>query len=169
MAFDAIPDNVMIGKLNRRISFYFKQYGRDNLYGGSVEEYAETDTTWARIEFKQVGSGERIEADKLQPMTAALFTIRHREGITATAKILYDGLLYNILAYLPDEKRTYASIEAVQVGALREQSLINSENQSLMDADGNALLWNNEPDASGNYQPPKMVFRDANGDTFIMQ
>lgn len=155
-----------VGDLNRKIKISNALQGRDAATGAEIKTVIASNSLWAKVEFKEVGSTEKVEADKLTPMTAANFTIRYKTGITTEMEVIYDGLKYKILSVLPDPKKCYLLLETVQVGALREQSLVLADGQVLVDADGNALVWGGDADKVGNYTPPALTFTNSEDENF---
>lgn len=150
----------MIGELRHRIKFLNPIQGRDEDTGSEIKTFIESNEVWAKMEFKPIGSDEKLEADKLTPMTAADVTIRYVSGITSEMEIVHDGLNYKILSVLPDAKICWLLLETIQVGALREQSLAEPDGEVLIDAAGNALLWGGNADQDDNYKPPGLTFND---------
>jgi len=150
----------MIGELRHRIKFLNPIQGRDEDTGSEIKTFIESNEVWAKVEFKPIGSDEKLEADKLTPVTAANVTIRYVSGITSEMEIVHDGLNYKILSVLPDAGLCWLLLETVQVGALREQSLVEGDGEVLIDAAGDSLLWGFNADQTGNYKPPGLTFND---------
>lgn len=159
----------MIGKLNRRIKFSVPLQGRDTVYGGEYDTYIESEEVWAGVEFQEVGSNEKHIADQLTARTNAVFSIRYKTGLNTDMRIVYGGLFFEILSLLPDVKRCYMKIETIQLGNLRELSIVQPDGQSLTDASGNSLLFGSGVDQPANYSPPKLIFTDSNGTNFAIQ
>ena len=84
-------------------------------------------------------------------------------------QILHDGLKYKILSVLLDAKRCYLQMETVQVGSLREMSLVEADGQTLVDAAGNAFVWGANADDDANYTPPALVFTNDSDQEFTME
>lgn len=148
----------MIGNLRHRITFLAPLQGRDPKSGAEIRTFNESAEVWALVEFLEIRSGEKLEADKLTPITSAKITLRYKSGITSEMEVGFDGLRYKILSVLPDPKKCFLVLETIQVGALKEQALAESDGQTLVDADGNAILWGTNADTTGNYSPPALVF-----------
>ena len=157
----------MIGELRHRIKFVNPLQGRDENTGAEIKTLIESAEVWAKVEHKEIGSTERMEADKLTALTTANITIRYKSGITTEMEVIFDGLKYKILSVLPDAKKCYLTLETVQVGALREQSLSESDGETLVDSDGNAFVWGGNADTSGNYTPPGLTFTNSDDTEFI--
>ena len=155
----------MIGQLRHRIKILAMVQGRDNATGAEINTIKESTEMWAKVEFREIGSEERMTADQLTPMTTARVTMRYRSGITSEMEVLYDGLKYKILSVLEDHTRTYLTLEVVQVGAYREQGLTDDDGQTLIDGNGNALLFGVGAD-SGNYKPPALTFTNSEDEEF---
>lgn len=155
-----------IGNMNRRIKFAAPLKGRDSVYGGETETLIESAEVWASVEFKEVGSDERVEAKQMTAMTAANFVIRYKTGLTTEMVIIYGGLYYKILSLLPDALRSYMVIETVQMGNARELALVQDDGQTLTDGSGNVLTWDTIADQEDNYTPPSLTFTDGDGGTY---
>lgn len=154
-----------IGNLRHRIKFIWPLVGRDPDNGAVINTEVTSDELWALVEFQEVGSDERLAADQITAMTAAKITLRHRDGITTNMEVVFDGLRYKILSVLPDPKKCFLKLETVQVGAYREQSVVQQDGQTLTDANGNALTLGNS-DQDDNYRPPSLTFTDSEGGSF---
>ena len=154
-----------IGNLRHRVKFLQPLKGRDAKTGAEVQTVIQGAEVWAHVEFKEVGSDERQEADQLTPMTSALFTVRYKSGITTQMEILHDGLKYKILSVLPDLKKCWLTLETVQVGAYREESLAELDGETLIDLSGNALVLG-ASDSDLNYVPPALTFTNDEDETF---
>jgi SPP1 family predicted phage head-tail adaptor len=155
-----------VGELRHRIRFSNPLQGRDEKTGAEIKTLIVSTEIWAKVEFKEVGSTERMEADKLTAMTAADFTMRYRAGITTEMEIIHDGLNFKILSVLPDAKKCYMNIETVQIGELKEQSLVESDGETLVDSQGNAILWGVNADQNDNYTPPRLTFTNDDDEEF---
>ena len=156
----------MIGQLRHRIKILAMIQGRDNATGAEINTIKESTEMWAKVEFQEVHSEERMTADQLTAMTTARVTIRYRSGITTEMEVLYDGLKYKILSVLEDHTRTYLTLEVVQVGAYREQALTDDDGQTLIDGNGNSLLFGEPVDKRNNYKPPSLTFTNSDGGQF---
>ncbi len=154
-----------IGKMNRKIRFSMPLQGRGK-YGGSKKDWQQSEEVYAAVEFKEVGSDERLEADQLTAMTAANFVLRYKTGLRTNMVIEYDGVDYKILSVLPDDRRCYMVIETVQVGNARELALSQGDGQTLTDGSGNTLTWDTIADQEDNYSPPQLTFTATGGGTF---
>ena len=158
-----------VGELRHRVKFLFPLQGRDDTTGAEKQTIIESAEVWASVEFTAIGSDEMNTADKITPMTAAKFTIRYKTGINTEMQILHDGLKYKILSVLPDAKRCYLQLETVQVGSLREMSLVEADGQTLVDAAGNAFVWGANADDDANYTPPALIFTNDSDEEFTME
>lgn len=157
----------MIGELRHRIKILAMIQGRDNATGAEINTIKESAEMWAKIEFIEVRSDETFVADQVTPVTKVRVTLRYRKGITSEMEVLYDGLKYKILSVLEDHTRTYMTLEAVQVGGYRDQSLTDQDGQTLIDASGNALLFGEATDtSSAGYRPPVLTFTNLQDSNF---
>lgn len=103
-----------IGPMRHRLSFrtFTESQGSD----GSLARTWTTQTEqWGRVEFTTVASGEEFEAEQVVHRMAIVVNVRYRNDIRPKHRILHEGLEYDILSVLPDPKRMYLTIEAVQV------------------------------------------------------
>ena len=84
------------GELNRRISIQVNTPTQDT-FGEEIESWAEIagGSVWAGVVYKS--GGERSVGPQLASLGQVVFTIRHRTGLTAKHRIVYDGRTYNIL------------------------------------------------------------------------
>lgn len=143
--------------MRHRVYFLNPIQGRDPDTGEEIKTWIQSIEYWAKVDFKEVGSDERMLQDKLTPMTAADITLRYFDGITTQMEVVHEGLKYKILSVLPDHKRCYVTLETVQVGALRDQGVAESDGEILQDSSGNALVIG-DGDTSANYVAPGLTF-----------
>lgn len=154
-----------IGNLNRRIKFATVTSGKDDVYGGAEKTYTLGSEVWADVDFLEPKSDEKVSGGQISAHTNTVFTIRSRDGITTKAKIVYEGLYYNILSILPQLGDMYTKIETVQIGNVRELGLYTDDGQNLQ-IGGGALILGPGADQSGNYSPPALIFVDGDSNEF---
>ena len=85
----------MNSRLDRIIEIQRRTVTRDS-YGGEIEGWEELTTTWARV--NQTGADEafRNEASRERATRDARMTIRHREDLDETMRVIYDELAWDI-------------------------------------------------------------------------
>lgn len=79
------------GKLRYIIDFYSKVNTRDE-YSGYSESYVCRFST--RSEVKHLGGSQQIINDQIFPSSDIQFTIRYRDGITETDRIMWRDEIY---------------------------------------------------------------------------
>lgn len=87
------------GNLRHRIAIETRAISRDSL-GGVVEEWTPVATVWAEI--VPLSGREFVAAQAAQAGVTTRITIRYRDGVTPSMRILHDGVTYSIKAVLPD-------------------------------------------------------------------
>jgi len=146
-----------IGQLNRRITIRVPGYGQDDNYGGATRTYLTSDAIWAGVSFTPAGSDERASADQYSARQVTNFTIRYRDGISTEMEVVYGDLIYKIDAIQPDVGRMYLTLECLQIGAMRDNSLIDSAGAELVDGSLQVLIV--VPGAvSEGYESPQLTF-----------
>ncbi|MEL7609496.1 MAG: phage head closure protein [Bacillota bacterium] len=100
------------GELNRRITLQAKTV--TYVGGFATEEWGDVATVWAKV--ITTGGGEFYAAQRQIAETTCLFCIRHRAGLTAKMRIMFDGRTFDILAINPvDGKKEEIRISAKEV------------------------------------------------------
>lgn len=94
-------------RLNDRVIVQSKTKTRDAL-GQSIEAWSEFITLWANVRFKT--GVEFISADKEHAATQASCRINWRTNITTEMRLTFRGVVYNIIAVLPDDKRRHVDL-----------------------------------------------------------
>jgi len=108
---------MQIGIFNRRILVERRVVGRD-AEGGEVIQWMPLvgdGMLWANA--RLLNGTETVKADTRVATARGSFRLRFREDIDATCRVTCAGLVYEILAVLPDmERRQYVDL-AVEQGA----------------------------------------------------
>lgn len=81
------------GDLDQRIRIEAKTRVEDE-GGGSAEAWTPVATVWAKV--WPVSGRERADAQQVQAATMMRFKLRHRAGLTAGMRIVWQGKAHNI-------------------------------------------------------------------------
>lgn len=154
-----------LGKMRYRIQLALPLTGRDNLYGGETKTWIYSDPIFAARQYTPAGSDEQKQAFQITQVTACLFTIRYRTGISAMMRIVYDELEYRIKSVLPTEQNEFLILETEQIGRWRSPAWVDPDGQTWIDPDGNAWIWQPGSDSEG-YRAPGLQFRDSEDNVF---
>src|SRR5690606_29910632 len=95
------------GNLDRQVTLETYTAGRDE-YGGTTEEWGSPEKVWANVRFPT--AREAFQGDQLTAVQSAVFTIRHREGVTPKMRVILDGLTYNITGVTEPERRRWLQL-----------------------------------------------------------
>ena len=87
--------NEKAGRLDRRITIQRATTAADG-YGTPVETWADVATVWAHVSYPLTGSGETQYDAVHLATTNVVFTIRHRDGLLHTDRIVYNGHNHDI-------------------------------------------------------------------------
>lgn len=82
-----------IGRLDRRITIQRRELATDS-FGADVGAWVDVVTTWAGYE--PISGAEQFAADQRYAAQLVRFTIRHRAGIEARMRVVYDGQVWDI-------------------------------------------------------------------------
>lgn len=85
-----------VGKLDRKVLIESKTMTSQGGAGEPNFEWTEIARPWAKMEFKNAGSEEDVQSDRITSTDKVLFTIRYREGIEAKDRVVYDSVNYEI-------------------------------------------------------------------------
>ena len=97
----------MIGSLRHRVKFQQLQKLPDG-QGGFTHSWVDYATVWARV--KAVTGKETIEADRLVSIADFKVTVRYRNDIDDTMRVVWNSKNYQILSVQPDEKEKYMTL-----------------------------------------------------------
>lgn len=110
-----------IGRLDRRITFQQKVYGTDESNQKLItgwENISTTPTVYAQVD-EQSGS-EVIQANQLNGLETASFTVRYRTDLTIENRIVYDGFYWDIHSILQVGRKRFLRIMAESGGQYTE-------------------------------------------------
>lgn len=107
----------LIGRMDRRITF-------QEVIGSPGDYNVNNTTGWADISsnatvYAQVEEGlgnEAYEGDQLVSIKQSKMTIRYRTDINARNRIVYEGLIYEILSIREIVRRRYLEIKVEEKG-----------------------------------------------------
>lgn len=104
-----------VGQLNQIINFRIASTTKD-AYGQEVQTWTTGSDVWASVDFKKVGSGESLEADRFVPVNQTVFTMRYREDFNEDDRILFKSEEYEIDKIIPVNNFCYLEVYALKVG-----------------------------------------------------
>ncbi|MEK6291056.1 MAG: phage head closure protein [Paraburkholderia tropica] len=87
------------GTLNRRVRIERRDQTQDDL-GQPVDTWVEVATVWCNV--KMLTGKETLAADADVASATASIRIRYRTDITSDMRAIVGGVIFNILAPLPD-------------------------------------------------------------------
>ncbi|WP_018435351.1 phage head closure protein [Paraburkholderia atlantica] len=87
------------GTLNRRVRIERRDQTQDDL-GQPVDTWVEVATAWCNV--RMLTGKETLAADADVASATASIRIRYRTDITNVMRAVVDGVIFNILAPLPD-------------------------------------------------------------------
>lgn len=101
------------GQMNRRIALRSVQSTPDG-GGGYDETVTDSPEIWAHVEPLQ--GNEQLQAMQTGMQRPHRFTIRYREGITGTTRIVYADRVFDVKSVIdPDERHETLEIMADEV------------------------------------------------------
>ncbi|MFZ8961537.1 MAG: phage head closure protein [Flavobacteriaceae bacterium] len=104
-----------VGKLNKIINFRIASTAKD-AYGQEVQTWATGNNVFANVDFKKIGSGESLEADRFTPINQTVFTMRYREDFNEDDRILFKSEEYEIDKIIPIDNFCYLEVYAFKIG-----------------------------------------------------
>ena len=90
------------GKLRHRIEIQQRADVQDATTGEVVPKWSNFADVWASVE--PLSAREFVAAQEMQSKVMARITIRYREGLDPSMRILHRGTVYNIEGRLADNK-----------------------------------------------------------------
>lgn len=107
----------MIGRLRERIAFQRPVIAGDGAGGGELAWITIDGPPghWAWVE--AVTGSEPVEAQARRPRQTWKIILRQRTGLTSDCRVLWRGLVLDIVAIMPAETRGYLTILATSGGA----------------------------------------------------
>ena len=97
-----------IGRLRHRVEIQKQQHVQDQNTGEMVLSWVEFATVWAEV--APLSANRLIAAQASQSKITATITIRYREGMDASMRIIHRDKAYYIAGVLPDNKSGLAHI-----------------------------------------------------------
>lgn len=98
------------GKLDQRITVQYETLSNDG-YGGQTVALTDRVSLWANV--APLAGRELEYGQQLESSNYVVFTIRYREDILFSDRIIYNGEQYNIRAMPPPgTRKMYRTIEA---------------------------------------------------------
>jgi SPP1 family predicted phage head-tail adaptor len=88
------------GKLSHRVLIQQQLTTRDD-DGASHTTWIDVATVWAAVE--PLSAREFIQSGQTQAAIAARITMRYREGLRPTMRLIHRGEIFNIAGLLPDK------------------------------------------------------------------
>lgn len=90
------------GRLRHRIDIQSKQQSQDPVTGEITEAWV---TVWPNVPaaIEPLSAREFIAAQAVQSQVVARITIRYRDGLDASMRILHKGKVYNPAGFLADK------------------------------------------------------------------
>ena len=82
------------GELDRRVTLQHRELSDADTQGERTETFVTYATVWAKK--REVTERERFTAQQVQAELDAIFTIRYRNDVLATDRLICEGRTYNI-------------------------------------------------------------------------
>lgn len=92
--------NVATGTLRHRVLIQQQVTTRDS-DGVSQTAWADVATVWASVE--PLSAREFIQSSQTQSAVTARITMRHRDGLLPSMRLIHRGEIFNIAGLLPDK------------------------------------------------------------------
>lgn len=90
-----------VGKLRHRVTLQFRTETQDPDTGVMTQGWAEVATVWASVE--PLSAREFIASQATQAKVTTRITIRYRDDVVPTMRLMHRGTTYNIEGVLPDK------------------------------------------------------------------
>lgn len=104
---------ISAGKLNQRITIEQRVTGEDAI-GQPVDTWETVAELWADVRFLSGIAAIKAGADV--SISKVSIRIRHRTGLDAGMRVLFDGKTFDIQSALPDGKRQFVDLVCEVVG-----------------------------------------------------
>ena len=98
------------GQLDRRITLRGATVATD-AFGQSVRTYGDLAQVWAKVDYRTTKEDE--ETSKLTSLNKVKFTIRYRNDVDATVKILWNGKTYEIEGVSLEGRERYLILDTI--------------------------------------------------------
>lgn len=95
------------GKLRHRVTIEQRAAGQDAA-GQPATTWVPVATVWANV--RHQNGLEAIKAGADTSLVKASIRIRHRSGLNAGMRVVFEGAAYDIKALLPDGRRQYLDL-----------------------------------------------------------
>jgi SPP1 family predicted phage head-tail adaptor len=90
-----------VGKLRHQVALQTRTETQDDDTGVITQGWADLATVWARVE--PLSAREFIASQATQAKVTARVTIRYRDDVVPTMRLVHRGQTYNIEGVLPDK------------------------------------------------------------------
>lgn len=93
--------------LNHRLTIEQKATGTDAI-GQPVESWETVAEVWGNVKYQNGLSAIKSDADV--SIVKASIRIRHRTGLNAGMRVLFDDVVFDVKAVLPEETKRYIDL-----------------------------------------------------------
>lgn len=97
------------GTLRHRITIQRNTVTQDPQTGAMVSGWADLATVWARVDMSRVA--RLVSASAAQSEVRGAITIRWRDDVTASCRVLWRGQVYRVLGITPDNDSAREALE----------------------------------------------------------
>lgn len=174
MAFPVTEHNnkkERIGRMNRRIQFMIPITSRDAM-GGEVHSWLQSNSVFASVEYRRVGSDEKVIGDRPTAVTAAIVTVRYQPVVYPKMRLIYAGFEWEIESVLHDSHRRYTTMECKQYKPYWEYAWITPDGDMWTDPNGNVWVYRDpegDPLAGDIYiRLGNLVWTDADSNEYVL-
>lgn len=124
-----------VGKLRHQILLQFQKEEQDPQTGVLTHSWADLATVWASVE--PLSAREFVASQATQARVTVRITIRYRDDVVPTLRIIHRGKIYNVEGVLADRESglEYLTLPCSEVGPV--PSDVPAEDQPTVQA-----LWN---------------------------
>jgi len=102
----------MIGLLRERVTLQSPAASTDAV-GDVTQAWAVVATVWARIQ--ALAARDEQQQSREEHVARWRVTIRHRADVAAGWRLMWRGRVLYVEAVLPDERRSYVTLDCVEV------------------------------------------------------
>jgi len=116
-----------IGRLDRRIVFQRPVFGQDVSNQKKIVGWENIpDRFEASAQVDETGGNEMLQAEQVNGIKSAKFTVRYREDLDLELRILYKNVPYNVKSIIEVGRKRYLEILAVAGGHYAYNTSLNS-------------------------------------------
>jgi SPP1 family predicted phage head-tail adaptor len=116
-----------IGRLDRRIIFQRPVFGQDASNQKKIAAWVNIpDSFEAFAKVDETGGNEILQAEQLNGIKSAKFTVRYREDLDLELRILYKNVPYNVKSITEVGRKRYLEIMAVAGGHYADNASVNA-------------------------------------------